>query len=86
MDQQTTFSNRTMQLASITSNKYKNHVQFYASELRSSALNALYKNSSKLKQSILPDSRLKVAWVIGDLCSASGEPLCLSIFCRISAA
>ena len=49
MDQQTTFSNRTMQLASITSNKYRNHVQLYASELRSSALNALYKNSSKLK-------------------------------------
>ena len=52
MDQQTTFSNRTMQLASITSNKYKNHVQFYTSALRSSALNALYKNSSTLKQSI----------------------------------
>ena len=36
MDQQTTFSNLTMQLASITSHKYKNHVQVYASGLRSS--------------------------------------------------
>ena len=66
MDQQTTFSNRTMQLASIASNEYKNHVQFYASELRSSPLNASYKNSSILKASIAND-RLKVAWVIGDL-------------------
>ena len=57
----------TMQLASITSNKYKNHVQLYASALRSSALNMSYKNSSKLKQSIATDGRLKVAWVIGDL-------------------
>ena len=32
MNQQTTFSNRTMQLASITSNQYRNHVQFYTSE------------------------------------------------------
>ena len=64
MDQQTTFSNRTMQLASITSNQYKNHVQFYASTLRSSALNSLYKNSSVLKQSPSADDRLKVAWVI----------------------
>ena len=67
MDQQTTFSNLTMQLASITSNKYKNHVQFYASALRSSELNALYKKSSTLKLSIANDGRLKVAWVIGDL-------------------
>ena len=67
MDQQTTFSNRTMQLASITSDKYKNHVQLYASALRSSASNALYKNSSTLKQFISSDSRLKVAWVTGDL-------------------
>ena len=67
MNQQTTFSNYTMQLASITSNKYKNHVQFYASELRSSSLNALYKKSSTLKRSIPQDGCLKVAWVIGDL-------------------
>ena len=52
MDQQTVFSNRTMQLASITSNKYRNHVQFYTSALRSSPSNQLYKNSSKLKSSI----------------------------------
>ena len=67
MDQQTTLSNRTMQLASITSNQYKNHMHSYTSVLRSSALNALYKNSSSLKQSISIDGRLKVAWVIGDL-------------------
>ena len=67
MHQQTTFSNRTMQLASITSKQYQNHVQLYASELRSSASNALYKNSSCLKQSISSNGRLKVAWVIGDL-------------------
>ena len=48
MNQQTTFSNYTMQLASITSNKYKNHVQFYASELRSSSLNALYTKKAQL--------------------------------------
>ena len=36
MDQQTIFSNRTMQLASISSNQYKNHVQLYTSHLRSS--------------------------------------------------
>ena len=67
MDQQTIFSNRTMQLASITSNKYRSHVQLYTSALRSSALNQLYKNSSKLKSSISADGCLKVAWVIGDL-------------------
>ena len=68
MAQQTIFSNRTMQLASITSDKYKNHVQLYTSELRSSALNAIYKNSSTLKKSIsATNDRLKVAWVIGDL-------------------
>lgn len=67
MDQQTIFSNRTMQLASITSNQYKNHVKFYASELRSSEMNLLYKNSSKLKKSVAAHGRLKVAWVIGDL-------------------
>ena len=67
MEQQTTFSNLTMQLASIKSARYRDHVQCYASALRSSALNTLYKNSSKLKQSIKNDGRLKVAWVIGDL-------------------
>ena len=67
MDQQTTFSNRTMQLASITSHNYKNHVQFYAAELRSSAMNELYKKSSTLKKTIVSDRPLKVAWVIGDL-------------------
>ena len=67
MDQQITFSNLTMQLASITSNRYRDHVQFYISRLRSTGLNALYKNSSKLKKSISSGPRLKVAWVIGDL-------------------
>ena len=67
LEQQTIFSNRTMQLASISSNQYKNHVQLYASKLRSSAMNALYKNSSNLKQSIEDASHLKIAWIIGDL-------------------
>ena len=67
MEQQTIFSNRTMQLASISSNQYRNHVQSYASHLRSSSLNALYKNSSTLKKSIEDDSRLTVAWIMGDL-------------------
>ena len=40
IDQQVTFSNRTMQLASITSSQYKNHVELYTSALRSSELNA----------------------------------------------
>lgn len=67
MEQQTTFSNLTMQLASSTSKEYKNHVQSYASSLRSSALNTLYKNSSELKKSIAEAGHLKVAWVMGDL-------------------
>lgn len=67
MDQQTTFSNRTMQLASITSEQYQKHVQFYASEIRSSGLNAIYKSSSKLKSSVEDSGCLKVAWIIGDL-------------------
>ena len=65
--QQATFSNLSMQLGSITSDKYRNHVQSYASELRKSSMNELYKNSSVLKQSIASDGRLKVAWVMGDL-------------------
>ena len=67
MTQQTTFSNLTMQLASITSPRYKNHVQKYLSALRSSPSNALYKSSSKLKKDPASRTRLKVAWVIGDL-------------------
>ena len=67
MDQQTTLSNRTMQLASITSKQYKNHLHSYISVLRSSALHALYKKSSSLKESIANNGRLKIAWVIGDL-------------------
>ena len=67
MDQQTTCSNRTMQLASISSKQYRNHVQSYVSELRSSEMHALYENSSTLKRSIADVARLKVAWVMGDL-------------------
>ena len=67
MDQQTTFSNLTMQLASITSHKYKNHLEVYASALRSSNLNALYKRSSTLKKKVATCSPLKIAWIMGDL-------------------
>lgn len=67
MAQQTTFSNRTMQLASITSTQYKSHVREYLSVLRASELNSLYKQSSKLKEAVSIGNHLKVAWVIGDL-------------------
>ena len=67
IDQQTTNSNLTMQLASISSPKYESHLKAYVSGLQSSQQNALYKNSSKLKQVSLPGSRLEIAWVIGDL-------------------
>ena len=67
-DQQTTNSNLTMQLASISSSKYESHLKTYVSGLQSSQQNTLYKNSSKLKKVCSPGSKLKVAWVIGDLC------------------
>ena len=65
IEQQTTFSNRQCSWRHYFQ-KYKNHVQLYASELRSSAMNELIKTVQS-KRSISADGRLKVAWVIGDL-------------------
>ena len=66
MEQQTMFSSRTIPVDSISSISV-NHVQSYASHLKIKVMNALYKNSSTLKKSIEDDSRLTVAWIMGDL-------------------